>query len=40
MKKVNNRHIRFRHKITESSMTAQSHCPCSYFVSVIVLSQC
>lgn len=39
MKKVNNRHIRFRHKITESSMTAQSHCQCSYFVSFIVLSQ-
>lgn len=39
MKKVNSRHIRFRHKITESSTTAQSHCQCSYFVSFIVLSQ-
>lgn len=39
MKKVNSRHIRFSQKITESSMTAQSHCQWSYFVSYIVLSQ-
>lgn len=39
MKKVNSKHIRSRLKITESSMTTQTHCQCSYFVSFIVLSQ-